>query len=823
MRSDCPTTCIVILAILSISILPLFDPFEASALPEGYPVWLSGGYAVEQPNSTMYLDYLQPGSTENYLVHLFNTGPDQVRYRVSLTDEPEDWLVFLGSGVDEMIVDLDPGTGTAVDLNMKTPTERTGDIEVTVKDESSMEEWQVTLRIICRKGPLVVSLPVLDHTLGRNTPALVDIDLRNLENTVLNVTLNMDGIPASDARIEGEWTVVFEDRSLELPPDSTTRVRAYVYAPELEPVGSQKVTTLSVVVDGITRPFTVTSINFKVQTIFDLRSTVFPAEYQLISPGESVEFQITIENWAVDYDTVSLEMFDRPSGWDLAFNDTFDPTSLPFNVDPYGERVFHPVVFTPRNAVAGKHMVVLRASGRANTTDIRLMVEVARKDSFQLFTMTSSGTDDTYRLTLGDNLIPIRVVNRGNYYDSVTMEIDTRPDWAPLTFHSIEVGGGTNVTTLSGAAPVNISGIIDSTIMILEDPLSKITLTFDPGQSAVVYLGTSIPLGTRANSGVVGIKYMYGVFREQQFLQASIKLILADIEIVDTDGDGGPDIDIYPEPDYEIGDRIYFSWTLRNNYPYETSGLKWSVELSGRVIIEGDVPPIGPGEEMEFNESWKADKSTKYHHVVTLKISGDAYPQEDKAPSASTSEQIYISPGPRKVAWGVMILFVGIMLLIISAFIAFYLWVRKDLREKEAVERERYEALYGRKGAPPLKSGASAGRYGRRALEKGERRELPPSHIRHEGERKRGKVPAERGRKGKGPDREKASGGARKASPLSGEGKAGAKGRKMKVKDPSASGEKHIGRKKKRTAGRESAPGSDEVEELEELEEFEET
>jgi len=45
----------------------------------------------------------------------------------------------------------------------------------------------------------------------------------------------------------------------------------------------------------------------------------------------------------------------------------------------------------------------------------------------------------------------------------------------------------------------------------------------------------------------------------------------------------------------------------------------------------------------------------------------------------------------------------------------------------------------------------------------------------------------------------------------------------LKVKDPSASGEKHIGRKKKRTAGRESAPGSDEVEELEELEEFEET
>ncbi len=739
MNIEGPKALIIAVIMISISTISLFDNGNVEALPEGYPVWISGGYAVEKSNSTTYIDHLQPGSTENYLIHLFNDELEQVRYRVTITNEPEDWMVFLTNGGDETVVDLDPGKGKAVDLNMKTPTEMTGIIDLTIRNDNTMEEWDLSLEIVCERGPLIVSIPSTNYIVGRNTPSIFDITLQNIGNTVLNVTLDMEGMLPSTGRIDGTWTVVFSRRIVQIQPGKSLVVTAKVWPPELEPVGSQKVTILIAEVDGITRPFETGSISFKVQTIYDLRSSVTPIGYQKVAPGGSVEFTISIENWAIDYDTVSLSEFNKPSGWDIVFNDTLDPVSIPITIDPEGERIFHPVINLPRNAVAGKHVVELIAVGTTNTTYISLRVEVAREDSFELSTLTASGTDDTYKLTVGENILPIKIVNRGNSYDTVTLFIENRPEWAPLSFHSVKVGSGNNASTVTGAAGVNISGEFDRTLLFMEDTLTEVTISFDPSQTATVYLRADIPLGAIASSGVVGLKYRYGIFQEQKFLQASIKLILSEMEILDRDGDGAPDLDLEPLPDYEVGDTINFKWALKNNYPYETVGIKWVIELSGTVLIEGDVPPIAPGETMEFNRSWKVDKSTNIRSSATLKLTGAVYPIEGNAPSAKTDEGIYIEPGAGTPPYGLMFLFGGFMLILIGGFIGFFIWVRKDLDMKEAKERERYDAVYGMKRRPAL--GGETGSPDRRkrasSLGSSDRPELPSSSM---GEGRKGRL-----------------------------------------------------------------------------------
>jgi hypothetical protein len=600
-----------------------------------------------------------------------------------------------------------------------------------------------------------MSVPDGTFSLGRDSPALVEAAFSNLGNTVLNVSLSIDGMVTSGSRIRNSWTVVFSSKDFSITPGNDVIITAKVWPPELEPVGSQRVTSITADVDGISRPFESRSLTFKVQTIFDLRSNVNPMDYQKIVPGESVQFVLALENWAIDYDTVSLSEFEKPAGWDLQFNDSMDPTTVPVTIDPEGERIFHPVIFTPKNALAGKQKIILRAEGISNVTYIELKVEIARKDSFDLQSLTTSGSDNTYKMTVGENLLPVKVVNGGNFFDNVTIEIESAPSWSPLYFQSVVVGSGSNESTVSGSKGLNISDQFNRRYTFEEDTLSSLTVTFDPSQTATVYLRAEIPLGALADPGVVTLKYRYGIFQEQKVLESAIKLILADMEILDSDGDGGADLDVYPLPDYELGDKIHFSWTLKNNYPYETSGLQWSIELSGKTLIEGSVPPMAPGESMDFNETWKADRSTKYYNVATLKISGDVYPQPDKAPSASTVEKIYVDPGPGDPPYLTMVLFGSVMLVIIIGFVGFYIWVRRDLENKEALEREKYESVYGVRERPALGSSEKGEKSIKaRSLGKGERPGLPASSTdEKKGTERRGKPGKRRSPSGDRDDR----------------------------------------------------------------------
>ncbi|MGA1792505.1 MAG: hypothetical protein ACMUHM_00985 [Thermoplasmatota archaeon] len=699
----------ILCTIIGPLLLGLIGTQESSALPEGYPVSLSGGYSKEVLGTTTYIDYLQPGETENYLIRLENPAPTEVRYRVKVSGAPEGWLVFLQNGNQNMPVDLEAYESDSIYLYIKNPKIGTADILINVTDEGSEKFWTITLQIVCQKGPLLISAKSSSFILGRQVPADVELVIENIGNVVLNVSLGIPGMLPSDVPVQDTWTVKFSERTFLIPPQAEKTIIAKVRAPEFEPIGSQKVASAEAEVEGITRPFSSQSLTFRVQTIFDLRTSVTPIGYQKVNPGSSVSFDLIIDNLATETDYVIISEFYTPSGWGVGFNDTVDPTDFSVSVDPESSRRFHPVVYVPPTAFAGKHEVIMKATGTSNVTEFRLKVEVARRDAVEAIPTPPSG-QNTYRMTLGDNLVTFDVWNRGNFFDKVTLELENRPAWAPFVFHSVQVGGGTDEVTVSGDAELNVSGSDPVRFIFTETDLESIVISLSPSQGVRVTLSTFVPLETMPESGVVGIKYNYGQLVKQSFVQLSLRLIITDLKIIDMDMDGIPDLKLYPKPQYDLNDRIYFIFTIRNDYPYATreGDVKWKIQLAGTVILDGEVGMILPGDEKEFNVSWKADVSTRVSHFAYLSLYGDVYEIQTQAPSAKSEDEIFIRSGEVTRNWGAMILFLGLMVLVIVVFIALFVTGQRSKATKEAETKAKYDEVYGKRRSPELKGGRGA-------------------------------------------------------------------------------------------------------------------
>ena len=154
-----------------------------------------------------------------------------------------------------MPVDMSPYGTESVYLYIKNPKAGTADLLINVTDEGSEEFWTITLRIICQRGPILVDVDNSNYILGRDVPAVFDVYIENIGEVVLNVTLDMIGIVPSDVPIDDIWTVKFSERTFLIPPLATKTIRSKVYAPQFEPIGSQKISNLDVKVNGITRPF----------------------------------------------------------------------------------------------------------------------------------------------------------------------------------------------------------------------------------------------------------------------------------------------------------------------------------------------------------------------------------------------------------------------------------------------------------------------------------------------------------------------------------------------------------------------------------------
>jgi hypothetical protein len=338
-----------------------------------------------------------------------------------------------------------------------------------------------------------------------------------------------------------------------------------------------------------------------------------------------------------------------------------------------------------------------------------------------------------------------------------------------------------------------------------ETELETITISLKWSQEVIVTLVAEVPMDSEPASGVVGINYRYGQFSTQAFVPLPLKLIIVDLEIMDLDGDELPDLDVNPEPDYDLNDKLTFHFRIKNNYPFATreGEVLWRIELAGIVLLKGEVGVIPPGEEKNFTVVWKAEKSTKLRNSAFLRIYGDVYEVEDQAPSAKTDEEIFVRSGEEEHAIGLMVLFGGIMVAVIIAFISLFMIGQRSVRARDEKAKREYESVYGRRG-PELggrRHRELPGARSRRSMELGgrERPELPSKGISSEDEKetpsKRSRAPTlgseePKGKKRKkvdSPSKKEAKSGMEKAPSLqeeSGEKRKAPKLKEYEVPDP---------------------------------------
>jgi len=749
MMSLCRKVPLIMLLIL-VSGLFLQGPPGVYALPPDFPLSLSGGYAIERPNSTTYEDFLQPGKSESYKINLQNPNPFEVEYEISLKGIPGDWSVFLDNGKQFKSILLPANTDRdSTDLYVQNPSPATADIRINVSQKESYNSWEITLHIVCREGPLLVDLPGDRFIIGTSTPYNGNVLVENIGDEPLLVTLGFEGMKTSPERLRYDWTAVFERNEITVAPGSTQTVGVTIHCPENEIEGFQKITQAYADVSGITRPFRSSSITFTVSTIYDLRSRVLPMGYVRGAPGESVRFNLTLENRADETDYIRMYEESVPSGWGYFFNDTVDPTERTVSITPESKRSFHPVVVLPQNAFAGRQEVVLKAVGKTNTTVITLNVHVETVRDFSASVPPDilGGKGGIYELYLGSNEIGFTLQNMGNFFDTVSVEIDTSPSWANAKFRALQIGPPTNQKEVTGTQTVNISGSFNDRFTFAGSGLTNISVTYSAFQSASIKLIVDIPMDAPARGGIIAIIFRYGEYGKQEYFQLPVKLTLLNLEVADIDGDGISDLEQYPAPDYKVGDRIHFRFLIRNNYPYSPRDVTYKIEISGVIILEGDVGEIPPGETKEFNVSWRADMTTDLAWRAILKLESPSYPPGSQTPGAQTKEEFVIEHSEKEIffglityqeghfPWGWILLIVGIGTLVIAGFTFLYFTAQNRVRTREEMGRKEYEGIYGRKEAPRLAPSTERGSEGlegkkeKRRLSSRKRSSLPEKGV----------------------------------------------------------------------------------------------
>ena len=684
----------LLVGLLFVSLISGIIIEEAEAqeeIPFDYPASISGEYLELIPNSTIYRDYLQPGARESYNIRVENDFYLQTRYRITLENVPDDWVVFLGTGTTTELLTLESEEAENVDLTIKNPSIGVEDIIVNVTEEDGPGFWPMTLRIVCQEGPIKVEVPANSYVLDMDYPAVIDVTLQNMGDEAHNVTMGMENIQVAEERLPDQWSVVFEERKLSVPSRGSIDTKAIVYIPETTSMNMQRNTRVIASVRNITRPFNSESITLKVQTIYNLKGRVSPIGYIKASPSSTLRYNITLENRASSTDWVRVEEFSRPQGWPPITYEGFDPSSMEISISSDSERTFIPVVEIPSYAVAGRHEVILRAVGETNQTELVLKVNVNRFDDYRARHV--NGEDQkTYGLSLGDNIVSFKLQNLGNFYDTARLQILNSPAWSTVVFQSISVGGGGEIKQATGDLVLNVSGDT-GTLYEIQGGAQAISVACGPGQEILINLKASVPMDTSLQpAGIVGIQYRYGQELIQKQFEIGLKLLLLDLEIVDLDGDSRPDLQISPVKDeYSSGDRITFRFGIKNNYPYPPEDVKWKIELLGVQLLEGEVGEIPTGETEYYNVTWEIDLTSDGYRA-TLRLES---PDFTNPPEVRTDEELKIESSGKVGDLGLVLLWLFFALLVIIWLVVMYVMAQRSLKRKKEAEEEEYRKVYG--------------------------------------------------------------------------------------------------------------------------------
>ena len=296
------------------------------------------------------------------------------------------------------------------------------------------------------------------------------------------------------------------------------------------------------------------------------------------------------------------------------------------------------------------------------------------------------------------------------------------PSWLSASLVAVKVGTGTNTVDLPQPR-MNISELKEDLFRF--DATDKATIDFGAFQSAELRILVSVPMDAQpAPEAKIGLKFTYGEDRTSHDIYLSVKLILVDLSIVDTDSDGLPNLEIWParsKAHYMVGDEMHFIFDVNNEYPFASQGIGFSIELIGVKVAGGDLGTIQPGETRKYNITWKINKPTEGAYPFRLRLTGAAYDLSGDAPTAKTKEDVSIGGGGAQRPIGTVIAFIAFMTMLIIVFLVLLYFAKRNKADREQKEIADYEKVYGRR-PPGVRTGRLEAGMRVKAVTEGARR-----------------------------------------------------------------------------------------------------
>ena len=326
-----------------------------------------------------------PGDTVVFHVELKNPFGFEMRYRLSVVSEPEDWTASIKTASGESVTEIILGADESVDLviEVESPTSAAAgeNYELVVTAESTDQNVASSLPLIIALNEpemvdeIKITTKFPEVTVEAGDVVEYQITVANLGDT--NRLLFLSIAPPTD------WKAVFKSGALEI-------TRLDIDAGSSEALTIEVTPPSTVSLDSYDIPVQIKLESGDVIAETDLKVTIVGA-YALsletstlltsTTSGDSTSFTVTVTNTGFSYITAVGLDFDAEDDWDV----TISPAQVDL-LRPQESVTFNVLVDTPEGTVAGDYMVTLAGvSDQVSSSQTQVRTTVTTSTEWGLY------------------------------------------------------------------------------------------------------------------------------------------------------------------------------------------------------------------------------------------------------------------------------------------------------------------------------------------------------------------------------------------------------------------------------------------------------
>ena len=478
-----------------------------------------------------------------------------------------------------------------------------------------------------------------------------------------------------DGPKEETWIGELAEGSLVIPGESTRNVSFTVYAPiQVEP--SEKVVA-GLIVKSANRDKEYT-INIDVIIRSNYEMVIYTdVTEKTATRGESLKFEVEIENSGNDELEVKTKTPSLPEGW----------ISPPVSGDiPADQRITFTVnIDVYSKALTGMYSIKVNFSSKSGPWEVvTLKIFVESETDFSLGNISCPS----------GNLYPgrsqssvINFTSKCNHKQEIYLSIHNQSPFMASYFTRIETGrGGPNISN-DFSSPLNLAEVSGKVKALTDQRVSELHITLGPFQEIMIEIFSELkgpPFPTESKMIVTVLGKMGSIVKYEEILHNVKSTDIRIISITIDEDDIGKDGRTRLTEDTEHIVKI----VLKNELPFNAINLIITLSIDGKkVVASHEIKEIAPNMMAEVEFSWKTtsieDKDEELLIVLVKDSSGGELASDTVNIKLVRSEKVNGVDMTYVILAGVFTFAIAIFLIYIIK------GVKKARGEKEKEEKEK--------------------------------------------------------------------------------------------------------------------------------------